>query len=68
MSKNNESINKDTLKAVKAATTLVKYCSRYKRCSYKCIFYQPTIERITIGSCAINQPCKYSEINTISEV
>lgn len=68
MSKNNESINKDTLKAVKAATTLVKYCSRYKRCSYKCIFYQPTIERFTTARCAINQPCKYGEINTISEV
>lgn len=68
MSKNNESINKDTLKAVKAATTLVKYCSRYKRCSYKCIFYQPTNERFITARCAINQPWKYSEINTNSEV
>lgn len=55
-------INKDTAKAVKSATILIKYCARYKRCSYKCIFYQPTIDRIDIGSCAINQPCKYGLI------
>ena len=60
-------MNKDTLKAVKSATTLVKYCSRYKRCSYKCIFYQPTIDRIEIGSCAINSPYKYGEITEVKK-
>lgn len=52
-------INKDTKKAMQAARLLTKYCARYKRCNYHCIFYNPTIDRIEIGSCAINQPCKY---------
>lgn len=56
------SLNKDTIKAIKAANTLGKYCSRYKRCSYKCVFYQPTLERIEKGSCAINQPCTFAEV------
>ena len=55
-------INKDTVKAIKSATNLIKYCSKYKRC-HNCIFYQPTIERIEFGSCAINHPCKYGEID-----
>ena len=55
-------INKDTEKAIESAKILMKYCARYKQCGYKCIFYQPTIDRIDIGSCAINRPCKYGLI------
>ena len=48
--------NKDTLKAVNAATTLIKYCVRYKKCD-KCIFHSE------FGGCAVNKPFDYQEID-----
>lgn len=52
--------NKDTAKAVNAATTLIKHCARYKNCS-KCIFYTPYDFNGSIA-CAINRPYTYKEI------
>ena len=45
--------NKDTIKAVNAARTLIKYCARYKDCQ-KCAF------RAVIPRCAINRPYDYA--------
>lgn len=52
------STNKDTVKALNAAQTLVKYCGRYKNCD-NCIFL--TRIGLSIG-CAINRPFSYVEI------
>lgn len=56
-------VNKDTAKALDAATTLIKYCKRYKNCN-KCVFYTQYVldERIIKGGCAINRPFSYKEI------
>lgn len=45
--------NKDTVKAINAASTLIKYCARYKNCD-KCVFYYK--------GCVINKPCDYKMI------
>lgn len=50
--------NKDTVKALEAATTLITYCSRYKDCK-GCIFHQ--LEKYN-HFCAINMPYMYQEI------
>lgn len=49
--------NKDTIKAVEAATTLIKYCDRYKQCN-GCIF---RIKGNNYG-CAVNHPFQYLKI------
>lgn len=56
-------VNKDTIKALNAATTLIKYCNRYKNCD-NCIFYSDNkFERITIPQhCAVNIPCNYKAV------
>lgn len=48
--------NKDTVKAVEAATTLIKYCARYKHCN-GCIFHNAGQHY-----CNINYPNEYEEI------
>jgi hypothetical protein len=54
--------NKDTAKAINAATTLIKYCARYKDCS-KCIFNtQYVLDDVFLKGCAINKPFDYIEI------
>lgn len=53
-----KNINKDTAKAIDAATTLIKYCARYKDCS-KCVFYS--------FGCAINRPYCYVEIKEVNK-
>ena len=54
--------NKDTAKALDAATTLIKYCLRYKDCS-KCFFYtQYVLGDGIFKGCAINHPFQYKEI------
>lgn len=54
--------NKDTAKALDAATTLIEYCSRYKVCS-KCVFYtQYVLDDGIFKGCAINRPFNYKEI------
>ena len=50
--------NKDTVKALNAATTLIKYCNKYKHCN-KCVFYKRNLER---GYCAVNFPHDYKEV------
>lgn len=50
--------NKDTVKAINAATTLIKYCARYKKCS-KCVFND--------FGCAINNPFLYKEIKEVNK-
>ena len=45
--------NKDTVKALNAATTLIKYCSKYKFCN-DCVFYK--------NGCAVNFPYEYREV------
>lgn len=50
--------NKDTAKAVNAATTLIKYCARYTDCK-DCIFYKGSG---LLNGCAINRPYCYVEI------
>lgn len=60
--------NKDTAKAVNAATTLIKYCSRYKHCSNKCVFYtQYVLGDGIFKGCAINRPFNYKEIKEDNE-
>lgn len=57
--------NKDTVKAINAATTLIKYCSRYKDCS-KCVFYaQYVLNDGIFKGCAINHPFQYKEIKEV---
>lgn len=46
--------NKDTVKALNAATTLIKYCNKYKLCT-DCVFYK--------SGCAVNKPFEYREID-----
>ena len=59
--------NKDTVKALDAATTLIKYCSRYKDCS-KCVFYtQYVIDDGIFKGCSINRPFSYVEIKEDNE-
>ena len=58
-------MNKDTTKALDAATTLIKYCSRYKVCSNKCVFY--TKGDGILKGCAINRPFNYKEIKEDNE-
>lgn len=59
--------NKDTAKAVNAATTLIKYCKRYKLCN-KCVFYtQYVIGDGIFKGCAINRPFSYKEIKEDNE-
>lgn len=51
--------NKDTTKAIEAATTLIKYCARYKNCK-GCIFYAAT--------CSVGYPCFYKEKGVFNEI
>ena len=51
------SINKDTLKAIEAGTTLIKYCARYKTCK-GCIFHKISND----CGCVVNRPYLYDEI------
>lgn len=53
-------INKDTKKAIDAATTLIKYCSRYGTCK-GCIFHKIS-NPIKDGCCVVNRPYLYDEI------
>lgn len=53
-------INKDTKKAIDAATTLIKYCARYKQCK-GCIFHQSNSMSIN-PFCCIGYPFEYKEI------
>ena len=64
---NEYSINKDTLKAIESATTLVKYCSRYKDCS-KCFFHtQYVLDDGIFKGCAINNPFQYKELTEVKK-
>lgn len=56
--------NKDTAKALDAATTLIKYCARYQNCN-KCIFQTSKDGRL--NGCAINRPYCYVEIKEGNE-
>lgn len=51
--------NKDTVKALEAATTLITYCNRYKYCK-GCIFHQ--LNEKNNHFCVINMPYMYQEI------
>lgn len=53
-------INKDTLKAIEAGTTLIKYCARYKTCK-GCIFHK-IIKTSDKSNCVVNRPYLYDEI------
>lgn len=53
---------KDTAKAVNAATTLIKYCNKYKHCN-NCVFYKSDLDSTILGCCAVNFPCKYREVD-----
>lgn len=55
--------NKDTVKALEAATTLIKYCARYKNCN-KCIFRTSSG---LLNGCAINRPFDYVEIKEVNK-
>lgn len=52
--------NKDTVKALNAATTLVNYCGRYKTCD-NCIFHACDFE-LKRCFCEVNMPCTYKEV------
>ena len=59
--------NKDTAKALDAATTLIKYCKRYKDCK-KCVFYtQYVVGDGIFKGCAINKPFQYKEISEVKK-
>ena len=51
--------NKDTVKALDAATTLIKYCNKFKFCN-DCVFYKNGSDR---GCCAVNFPYEYREVD-----
>lgn len=51
---------KKTVKAVKAATRLIKYCHKHTHCD-NCIFYSG----IEYKSCAINIPTRWAEITGV---
>jgi hypothetical protein len=55
-------VNKDTIKAINAAKTLIKYCARYKNCD-NCVFCKSDAGSITVGCCAVNFPYEYREID-----
>lgn len=54
--------NKDTVKALDAATTLIKYCNKHKHCN-NCVFYKSDLDSTILGCCAVNMPFKYREVN-----
>ena len=56
-------VNKDTVKALEAATTLIKYCARYKHCK-GCIFKD---SNDFFNNCAINRPFSYVVIKEDNE-
>lgn len=53
---------KKTVKAVKAATRLIKYCRKHTCCD-KCIFYKG----IEYKSCAVNFPHRWTEITGVND-
>lgn len=47
--------------AVKAATTLIKYCAQFEKCNEKCVFYNPI--GWGFNDCIIHgSPWEYREI------
>lgn len=56
-------INKDTIKAVNAAKTLIKYCARYENCN-NCVFFREKKFDFENDRCAIAEPFKYMTIDS----
>lgn len=54
--------NKDTIKTINAAKTLIEYCARYKDCK-NCVFNVAIENGLLLPHCAINKPFTYTEIN-----
>ena len=50
--------NKETVKALNAATTLVEYCNKIKLCN-DCVFYKSGLNEC----CAVKFPYDYREVN-----